>query len=236
MNRERLVLVFTLILLFTLFVIRVSERPNGVVKSDRSSEIPADANSDNIVDGVDYAIWLKNLDKDNPNGKLEGDFNQDGIVSSEDYEVWQSNYKDRININLSSQSKVLGFSTNVGFWEKIRNNISLFFNNLKGKILPEPKVISFKDARKFAGKEKIVEGEIKEIINNRKAVYLGFAKPHTGFFVVRILEENWKNFPDVPDKIYKEGQKIRVSGKIEWYQGDPVIYVENPSQIVVLSD
>lgn len=143
-----------------------------------------------------------------------------------------------------AQGKVVGVSTvNLSIFDRIKNKLGLFFTSIssrfsgvKKKILPEPKVISFLDARKYAGKQKTVEGEIKEILNNKKAVYLGFKKPHTGEFVVRILEKDWKNFSDVPDKLYHEGQKIQVTGKIEWYQGDPVIYVQELSQIVVLSD
>ncbi len=98
-----------------------------------------------------------------------------------------------------------------------------------------PKVIPYTQAANHIGQTKTVEGTINEILNNRLAIYLGFTKPHTGYTLVRIMKSNWSNFPTVPDKFYKVGQKIRVTGKIQWYQGDPVIYVTKPSQIQVVS-
>ncbi len=78
-----------------------------------------------------------------------------------------------------------------------------------------------------------MEGRIAEIINNGKAVYLGFQKPHRGALVVRIMKEDWDSFGGIPDKQYQVGQMIQVTGRIGWYQGDPVIYVQNPEQIQV---
>jgi hypothetical protein len=97
----------------------------------------------------------------------------------------------------------------------------------------EPKVITYTQARAYAGEVKIVEGRIAEIINNGKAVYLGFQKPHRGALVVRIMKEDWDSFGGPPDRQYQVGQVIQVTGKIEWYQGDPAIIVHHPSQIRV---
>ena len=97
----------------------------------------------------------------------------------------------------------------------------------------EPKVITHTQARAYAGEVKIVEGRIAEIINNGKAVYLGFQKPHMGALVVRILKEDWDNFGGTPDRQYQVGQVIQVTGRIGWYQGDPAIIVHHPSQIRV---
>lgn len=91
--------------------------------------------------------------------------------------------------------------------------------------------IPFTEARNFAGQVKIVEGEIQFIFNNGKAVYLGFQNPHQGAFKIRILKEDWGAFSAAPEELYTIGQKIRVIGFITWYQGDPVIYVSEPSQI-----
>lgn len=99
-----------------------------------------------------------------------------------------------------------------------------------------PEVIPYTQAADHIGQTKTVEGTVNEILNNKLAIYLGFTKPHTGYTLIRIMKSNWSNFPIVPDKLYKVGQKIRVTGKIQWYQGDPVIYVTNPSQIEVVSE
>jgi hypothetical protein len=94
-------------------------------------------------------------------------------------------------------------------------------------------VISYLDARNHIGQVKMVEGEIKQILNNGHAVYLGFQDPHQGVLVVRIMQEDWGRFADTPNLLYNIGQTIRVTGKITWYQGDPVIYVSEPGQIDV---
>ena len=110
--------------------------------------------------------------------------------------------------------------------------------NPAAKDRPEtgPKIISYLDTRNHIGEIKTVEGELKWVFNNGKAVYLGFNNPHTGYFCVRIMKKYWNNFPVPPEKIYKEGMKVRVRGKIEWYQNDPVMYVTDPSQISIVSD
>jgi hypothetical protein len=39
-----------------------------------------------------------------------------------------------------------------------------------------------------------------------------------------------------PDGLYGPGQTVRVHGQIEWYQGDPVIYVHTPDQIEITGE
>lgn len=215
---------------------------NNFNKTTGNGASEGDFNQDGIVDMQDYAIWLPNYGSritPSPSVEVSPSSIEVSPTSTTPATVGGVLFSDK-----NYQGKVAGVSTaNLSIFDRIKNRLGLFFTSIssrfsevKKKILPEPKVISYLDARKYAGKQKTVEGEIKEIVNNKKAVYLGFKKPHTGEFVVRILEKDWKNFSDVPDKLYREGQKIRVTGKIEWYQGDPVIYVQEPSQIVVLTD
>jgi outer membrane protein assembly factor BamB len=97
-----------------------------------------------------------------------------------------------------------------------------------------PAVISYLDARQHIGEGKTVEGTIQQILNNEHAVYLGFKDPHQGELVVRIMKADWGNFDGVPNTLYRLGETIRVTGKIEWYEGDPVIYVNDPTQIHVI--
>lgn len=89
-------------------------------------------------------------------------------------------------------------------------------------------------AHQYAGQLVSVEGRLKQVFNNGLAVYLGFKDPHQGAFAVRIMQSAWNNFEAAPETIYRPGQFVRVTGSITWYQGDPVIYVEQPSQIEVL--
>ncbi|MFN4219019.1 MAG: hypothetical protein ACK4HB_07055 [Candidatus Bipolaricaulia bacterium] len=97
-------------------------------------------------------------------------------------------------------------------------------------------IIHYTQAREYAGRNVIVWGTIRNVFNNRLAVYLGFEEPRRGSFFVRILREDWPNFPDAPEKLYRPGQTIRVRGKIVWYQGDPIIYVRHPSQIEITKE
>lgn len=92
-------------------------------------------------------------------------------------------------------------------------------------------VIPYTQAHRYVGQVRTVEGTIQFVFNNRQAVYLGFQNPHQGAFKVRILKEHWTSFDAPPETIYRVGQPVRVTGLIEWYQGDPVIYVRDPSQI-----
>ena len=91
--------------------------------------------------------------------------------------------------------------------------------------------IDYTAARDFAGHTMTVEGELHEVFNNGKAIYLTFKTPHQGAFLVRILKANWAQFDRLPETIYTAGQRVQVTGLIEWYQGDPVIYVNHPDQI-----
>lgn len=100
---------------------------------------------------------------------------------------------------------------------------------------PAPEAtISHVQAREYAGRVVEVEGEIRYVFNNGKQVLLGFAHPHRGAFKVLIGKAHWPNFDPAPEQAYPIGRRIRVTGAIGWYQGDPVIYATHPSQIVVL--
>jgi outer membrane protein assembly factor BamB len=94
--------------------------------------------------------------------------------------------------------------------------------------------IPYTQALQNAGSVAEVQGQIKYIFNNGKDVLLGFQNPHQGAFAALIMASDWKNFSEMPDNFYKIGQTISVQGLIDWYEGDPVIYVHGPSQIQVL--
>lgn len=94
--------------------------------------------------------------------------------------------------------------------------------------------IPYTAARDYAGRTVRVEGTLRWVFNNGKAVYLAFKNPHQGALVVRILKQYWTNFPQPPETMYQVGMVVRVSGLVGWYQGDPQILVYNPSQIEVL--
>jgi hypothetical protein len=96
-----------------------------------------------------------------------------------------------------------------------------------------PPVISHLQAREYAGCTTRVEGELRHIVNNGKQVLLGFHSPHQGYFKVLIPKAHWAQFGGAPDRRYRIGQRVRVSGAIAWYQGDPAVYARAPEQIEV---
>ena len=52
---------------------------------------PGDANGDNLVNGLDYLIWLSHYGEF-VSGPANGDFNNSGKVDGADYLIWLSNY------------------------------------------------------------------------------------------------------------------------------------------------
>ncbi len=94
-----------------------------------------------------------------------------------------------------------------------------------------PEVIAHTAARANAGQVRTVVGTLRFVFNNGQAVYLGFQNPHQGAFKIRIRQEDWARFGPAPETLYAVGQTVRVTGLIEWYQGDPVIYAREPAQI-----
>lgn len=102
--------------------------------------------------------------------------------------------------------------------------------------LPDmPVRIPYTAARSYAGRLAAVEGTLRWVFNNGKAVYLGFKNPHQGAFLVRIPRDDWDNFPHPPESLYQAGMQVRVTGWIGWYQGDPHIFARSPAQIQVLN-
>lgn len=89
-------------------------------------------------------------------------------------------------------------------------------------------------AAMHVGKVGEVEGVIRFVFNNGKAVYLGFQNPHQGALKIRILRPYWDRFPLPPEQMIRPGTAIRVRGQIDWYQGDPQILVEQPDQIRIV--
>jgi len=94
--------------------------------------------------------------------------------------------------------------------------------------------IPYTAAAHHAGQYAAVEGTLRWVFNNRKAVYLAFKDPHQGAFLARILKEDWAAFPQPPEMLYPVGTSVRITGWIGWYQGDPYIQVISPAQIEIL--
>ena len=102
----------------------------------------------------------------------------------------------------------------------------------------EPKVIDATDLdqlRTLSGQDAVVEGLVTDVgttkTNSITFINLGLGKKQG--FVAVIFQKNYGAFPD-GFSAYKE-QKLRVSGKLELYQGErPEIEVRSPDQIQVI--
>ncbi len=81
-----------------------------------------------------------------------------------------------------------------------------------------------------------VEGVVEYNFDSGKQTILAFHPHHKGYFKVLIKEQYYPDFPDKIDIMYLKADRIRVTGLLEWYQGDPTIFVTHPSQIVRLNN
>ena len=75
----------SVIFLLTIFIVKPAV--NHVL-----AVLPADANSDGKVDGLDYVIWLNSYNQTVAQGAIKGDFDNSGLVDGLDYVIWLNNY------------------------------------------------------------------------------------------------------------------------------------------------
>ncbi|MEQ8847274.1 dockerin type I repeat-containing protein [Botrimarina sp.] len=52
--------------------------------------IPGDTNADNLVDAIDYGVWMRSFGA-NVGWYTNGDLNGDGVINAADYTVWRDN-------------------------------------------------------------------------------------------------------------------------------------------------
>jgi hypothetical protein len=97
------------------------------------------------------------------------------------------------------------------------------------------------DALKYIGKTVRLQGAIRYIFNNGKSVLFGFHYPHQAHPKIQIKKEFWPNFSQTfgsvmgrnQQPLYQEGDSVEVTGNLDWYQGDPTLYVTDPTQITI---
>lgn len=99
--------------------------------------------------------------------------------------------------------------------------------------LPEA-FIPYSEARAWNGRAVSVTGMLQYVFNNGKHVLLGFSNPHQGSFKILIRQAEWQQFQRSPEQIFQPGQWVQVTGVMDWYQGDPAIFVADPEQIRVI--
>lgn len=94
-------------------------------------------------------------------------------------------------------------------------------------------IISWKDADKYYGQYKTVEGTIVATKNTGRVCFLNFHKNWRKYFTAVIFASSFHKFPPNPE-IYYLNRKVRVSGVIKEYKGKPEIILESPSQIKII--
>lgn len=97
----------------------------------------------------------------------------------------------------------------------------------------EQQVISYSDSGKYVGSTRTVEGTIvRTEHSNPNPIFLYFHDPYKGYFMITINTNDLPNFGFAPEAFYN-GKEVRVTGKIQLYQGSPDVVVQNPWQIEV---
>jgi micrococcal nuclease len=105
------------------------------------------------------------------------------------------------------------------------------------KPLPEKKItvetISWRDAAKYYGHTKTVEGRIVASNNTGKVCFLNFHENWRTYFTAVIFSSDFEKFPPHPEDYYLH-RTVRVTGLIKEYKGKPEIIVKSPSQIEMI--
>ncbi len=96
-------------------------------------------------------------------------------------------------------------------------------------------IISWRDADKYYGQNKIVEGKVVVTNNTGKACFLNFDRDWKRYFTAVIFAGDFDKFPVHPEDYYLN-RKVRVRGLIKEYKGKPEIIVRSPAQIEIVRD
>ncbi len=83
-----------------------------------------------------------------------------------------------------------------------------------------------------APKSVVKKFKLEYAFDNGKQLIISEKNPHLGAFKVLITKKDLQQFSPAIIANLHVGQVVEVSGTMGWYQGDPVIRVTNPQQIV----
>ena len=118
--------------------------------------------------------------------------------------------------------------------QKIETKVSIKAEPVK-KPTEKPKedVISWKDADKYYGQVKTVEGVIVATYNSGKACFLNFHQDYKNHFTAVIFASDFHKFPKYPEDYYLH-KKVKVTGLIKQYKGKPEIILKSTNQIEII--
>ncbi len=91
--------------------------------------------------------------------------------------------------------------------------------------------ISPKEVGQHIGEEVIVQGKVVSIFKNKIGYFIHVGE---GDFLVVIFDKDAKNFPERPDKLYKD-KTIKVRGVLKIYNEFPEIVVRTPDQVEIVN-
>jgi micrococcal nuclease len=96
-------------------------------------------------------------------------------------------------------------------------------------------IISWKEAAQYYGQVKTIEGTIVVTRNTGKVCFLNFSEHWKTDFTAVIFASDFPKFPPNPENYYR-GKRIRVTGKIQEYQGKPEIILRAAAQIFMVTE
>jgi micrococcal nuclease len=123
-----------------------------------------------------------------------------------------------------------------GLWAFPVFQVSDTLDTIYPKAMQRPKdldVISWKDADKYYGQTKTVEGKIVASNNTGKVCFLNFHKNWRRYFTAVIFASDFEKFPAHPEDHFLN-RVVRVKGLIKEYRGKPEIILKSPNQIRIL--
>lgn len=94
-------------------------------------------------------------------------------------------------------------------------------------------VVSWRDADKYYGQTRTIEGRIVVTNNTGKVCFLNFDRNWKKYFTAVIFASDFAKFPAHPEDHYLN-RTVRVTGLIKEYQGKPEIIIKSPSQIEII--
>ncbi len=123
-----------------------------------------------------------------------------------------------------------------GLWAFPVFQVSDTSQSIDPRSIPRPKdadVVSWKDADKYYGQTRTVEGKIVASNNTGKVCFLNFHKNWRRYFTAVIFASDFNKFPAHPEDHYLN-RVVRVTGLIKEYRGKPEIILKSPDQIEIL--
>ncbi|MEO0205625.1 MAG: thermonuclease family protein [candidate division WOR-3 bacterium] len=134
------------------------------------------------------------------------------------------------------ETEKLAIRNRKGLWTlpvfQLPDTVNILFKEEVQTKTPD-EVISYRDAEKYYGKIKTVEGVIVVANNTGKVCFLNFHKDWKRYFTAVIFASDFDRFPKNPEDYYLN-RKVRITGLIKEYKGKPEIIVKSPTQIQIV--